>query len=203
MSLLQFTLVLTATRARRDLVGVPNGLILAMKEEAPSCCNPEIYGIIVSILMQDCPFLVIRLLLIFYYHVVSYTNMFFTSKNSLVILLLLYRVIVIQTDSDDKKKSRTSGSTTRDKSMEELQAKCNVDSVHSLLHTSKSVPNVSQVNGNPLFRSFDSLPLDVTINVDNGNNKNPVKNKMDDKCSVYKKIDNRVVGQNQAYSPEK
>lgn len=183
---------------------------MAMKEEAPSCCNPEIYGIIVSILMQDCPFLVIRLLLIFYYHVVSYTNMFFTSKNSLVILLLLYRVIVIQTDSE-KKKSRTSGSTTREKSMEELQAKCNLDTERNLLHSSKSVPNVTQVNGNPLFRSFDSLPLDVTIDVDNGNNRDRnshlVQNKVEeDNCSMYNKItnmNNRIVGQNQAYSPEK
>ncbi|XP_061197343.1 transmembrane protein 26-like [Saccostrea echinata] len=163
LSLFQFTLVVTATRARRDLVGVPSGLIMAMQDEAPSCCNPEIYGIIVSILMQDCPFLVIRLLLIFYYHVVSYTNMFFTSKNSLVILLLLYRVIVIQTDSD-KKKSRSSGS--REKSTEELQAKCNRE-IHNLLHGSLSAPNVTQVNGNPAFRSFDSLPLDVTIDVVN------------------------------------
>lgn len=162
MSLLQFTLVVTATRARRDLVGVPSGLILAMKEEAPSCCNPEIYGIIVSILMQDCPFLVIRLLLIFYYHVVSYTNMFFTSKNSLVILLLLYRVVVIQTT--DKKKSRSSGLTTREKSVEELQSKSNIE-VHNLLHSSKSAPNVSIINGNSAFRSFDSLPIDVTTDV--------------------------------------
>lgn len=159
MSLLQFTIVVTATRARRDLVGVPSGLILAMEKDAPSCCNPEIYGIVVSILMQDCPFLVIRLLLIFYYGVVSYTNMFFTSKNSLVILLLLYRVIVIQTDAD-KKKSPSSGSTTREKSVEELQIASGKE-VRNPLYPSNSVPDVSKINGSSAFRSFDSLPIDL------------------------------------------
>lgn len=92
-SLLQFTLVLTASRARRDQSGVPSAY---GREPAAGCCNPEIYGILTSICLQDLPFLVVRLLLIFYYDVVSYTNMFFTSKNSLVIILLVYRVCVVQ-----------------------------------------------------------------------------------------------------------
>lgn len=99
LSLLQFTLVLTATRARRDQSGVPS----QTDGDKVGCCNPEIYGIMTSIMMQDCPFLVVRLLLIFKYHVISYTNMFFTSKNSLVIILLMYRVLVIQTEARRKR----------------------------------------------------------------------------------------------------
>ncbi|OWF53802.1 transmembrane protein 26-like [Mizuhopecten yessoensis] len=102
LSLLQFTLVLTATRARRDHSGVPSAS--HSEEDQVGCCNPEIYGIVTSILMQDCPFLVIRLLLIFKYGVISYTNMFFTSKNSLVIVLLMYRVIVVQGETRRRKK---------------------------------------------------------------------------------------------------
>lgn len=102
LSLLQFTLVLTATRARRDQVGAPSAF--DDDEIKSGCCNPEIYGIIISIMMQDCPFLVVRLLLIFKYAVVSYTNMFFTSKNSLVIILLLYRVIVVQAEGRSRKR---------------------------------------------------------------------------------------------------
>ncbi|KAK6175640.1 hypothetical protein SNE40_014051 [Patella caerulea] len=95
-SLLQFSLVLTATRARRDQSGVPSAHV-NRESEGTECCNPEIYGIVISILLQDLPFLVIRMLLIFRYKVVSYTNMFFTSKNTLVIVLLMYRLVVIET----------------------------------------------------------------------------------------------------------
>jgi hypothetical protein len=61
-----------------------------------SCCTPDVYGIIISIMMQDAPFLVLRMLLIFKYGVLSYTNMFFTCKNTLVCMLLTYRLSVIQ-----------------------------------------------------------------------------------------------------------
>jgi len=84
-SLLQFTLVLTATKERRDRSGVLNRkttqqVITPPKQEG--CCTPDVYGIIISIMLQDCPFLVLRMLLIFKYGVLSYTNMFFTCKNS-------------------------------------------------------------------------------------------------------------------------
>ncbi|KAK3104711.1 hypothetical protein FSP39_008452 [Pinctada imbricata] len=94
-SLIQFTLVLTASRARRD----QSGLLTRQYNytaESDGCCASDVYGILISILLQDLPFLVLRLLLIFKFHVLSYTNMFFTSKNTLVILLLLYRLIVVQ-----------------------------------------------------------------------------------------------------------
>ncbi|GFS06402.1 transmembrane protein [Elysia marginata] len=93
LSLIQFSLVLTASRARRDrtgLVPVPHS-----KSVADTCCNPDVYGILISICLQDLPFLVLRLLLIFKYNVVSYTNMFFTCKNTIVIILLIYRLIVV------------------------------------------------------------------------------------------------------------
>ena len=100
LSLFQFCLVLTAARARRDQCGIPS----SQEYEGPiKCCNPELYGILTSIMLQDGPFLCIRLMLIFKYHVVSYTNMFFTSKNSLVIILLIYRLIVIHTTAKSDK----------------------------------------------------------------------------------------------------
>ncbi|GFS07709.1 transmembrane protein 26 [Elysia marginata] len=51
------------------------------------------------VLLQDAPFLVLRLLLIFRYDVLSYTNIFFTSKNSLVLILQIYRLVVLFTES--------------------------------------------------------------------------------------------------------
>jgi len=93
-SVLQFTMVFTATKApRREVVSAA-----AAPQAAPgdSCCTPDVVGIIMSIFMQDGPFLVLRMLLIFKYSVFSYTNMFFTCKNTLVCMLLMYRLIVIQ-----------------------------------------------------------------------------------------------------------
>jgi len=97
-SLLQFTLVLTATRERKDRSGVLNRKIVqpVTPGKPDACCTPDVYGIIISIMLQDCPFLVLRMLLIFKYGVLSYTNMFFTCKNTLVCMLLSYRLIVIQ-----------------------------------------------------------------------------------------------------------
>lgn len=94
LSLIQFTLVLTAARARRD----QSGLVTRhynVKQGKHGCCAADVYGILISILLQDLPFLVLRILLIFKFNVLSYTNMFFTSKNTLVILLLLYRLVVV------------------------------------------------------------------------------------------------------------
>lgn len=111
LSLMQFTLVLTATKARRDQVGLPMASAHD-SEEVVGCCNPELYGILTSIMLQDLPFLCVRLALIFWFHVVSYTNMFFTSKNSLVIILLLYRIIVVHSEARKKRrKKRESGQT--------------------------------------------------------------------------------------------
>ncbi|XP_076451190.1 transmembrane protein 26-like [Babylonia areolata] len=97
LSLIQFSLVLTATRARRDQSGlVPGKRRKKADKEAVGCCSADVYGIIISIMLQDAPFLVLRLLLIFKYNVLSYTNMFFTSKNTIVIVLLIYRLVVVQ-----------------------------------------------------------------------------------------------------------
>lgn len=99
LSLIQFTLVLTAARARRD----QSGLVTRQfnKIQKTGCCAADVYGILISILLQDAPFLVLRLLLIFKYKVLSYTNMFFTSKNTLVIVLLLYRLIVVYVEKNN------------------------------------------------------------------------------------------------------
>ncbi|XP_076472640.1 transmembrane protein 26-like [Babylonia areolata] len=96
LSLIQFSLVLTAARARRDQTGlVPGRRPRRTEKKGAGCCSPDVYGIIISILLQDAPFLVLRMLLIFKYDVLSYTNMFFTSKNTIVIVLLIYRLVVV------------------------------------------------------------------------------------------------------------
>ena len=93
LSLVQFTLVLTATRGRRD----KTRLYVVYRENTgkDGCCHADVFGILISMLLQDLPFLVLRMILIFHFHVLSYTNTFFTFKNSLVIALLVYRLVVL------------------------------------------------------------------------------------------------------------
>lgn len=93
LSLVQFTLVFTATRGRRDKTRLY--VVYPNEPKSGTCCHADVFGILISMLLQDLPFLVLRLLLIFHYHVLSYTNMFFTSKNTLVIALLIYRLVVL------------------------------------------------------------------------------------------------------------
>ncbi|PSN51605.1 hypothetical protein C0J52_09092 [Blattella germanica] len=96
-SLLQFTVVLSATKARKSRLTASTG-----SEKEPccaGCCSIDVWGIVLNILLQDAPFLGFRLLLITHYRIISYMNVFFTCKNTLVILLQLYRLYVVHSET--------------------------------------------------------------------------------------------------------
>ncbi|XP_062555848.1 transmembrane protein 26 [Armigeres subalbatus] len=101
-SLLQFTIVLSATRARKPRGG---GSASSQQREEDthccnmSCCNIDVWGIALNILLQDAPFLTFRLLIIIHYKIITYMNIFFTCKNTLVILLQLYRLYVVHSEN--------------------------------------------------------------------------------------------------------
>uniref|UniRef100_A0A182YHH0 Uncharacterized protein n=1 Tax=Anopheles stephensi TaxID=30069 RepID=A0A182YHH0_ANOST len=110
-SLLQFTIVLSATRARK-----PRGGGSQPRATGPdgaddtsccnvACCNIDVWGIALNILLQDAPFLTFRLLIIVHYKIITYMNIFFTCKNTLVILLQLYRLYVV--NSENRKAAAT------------------------------------------------------------------------------------------------
>lgn len=85
-SLLQFTIVLSATRARKPRGG---GSAAAQRDEDThccnmSCCNIDVWGIALNILLQDAPFLTFRLLIIIHYKIITYMNIFFTCEYSSV-----------------------------------------------------------------------------------------------------------------------
>ncbi|TGZ63040.1 hypothetical protein CRM22_007114 [Opisthorchis felineus] len=63
------------------------------------CCETELWAIGISLMLQDLPFLCLRLALIFYFNVESYSNIFFTCKNTLLIMLQLFRSIVIVSEA--------------------------------------------------------------------------------------------------------
>ncbi|CAF3437890.1 unnamed protein product [Rotaria sp. Silwood1] len=98
VSLMQFTLVVTSTKSRKNRSG---GFKQTDPKELEKCFNwrlfweTELWALSTTILLQDGPFLCLRLGLIIHYKIISQSNIFFTTKNFLVVLLQLYRVCVI------------------------------------------------------------------------------------------------------------
>lgn len=62
----------------------------------------EMYQILVTILMQDGPFLILRLYVLIYYGVDSETHIFFTCKNAVVVILLIYRLLILSCRGHDE-----------------------------------------------------------------------------------------------------
>ncbi|XP_022097360.1 transmembrane protein 26-like [Acanthaster planci] len=92
-SLLQFTLVLTSVSAPRPRAAKVSGGRSC--KGVLGCCSNEIWALCITILMQDGPFLAMRLYLLIYHKVINQMMLFFTIKNVLVILLQLYRMVVV------------------------------------------------------------------------------------------------------------
>lgn len=55
----------------------------------------EIFATCMAILLQDGPFLILRLCIISYLNIITYSLMFFVVKNIIVILLLVYKLIIL------------------------------------------------------------------------------------------------------------
>ncbi|XP_076757001.1 transmembrane protein 26 [Xylocopa sonorina] len=104
-SLMQFTVVLTATKSRKSRLSSGSAVKRRVHTET-SCCSIDVWGIALNMILQDGPFLAFRLILIIHYRIVSYMNIFFTCKNTLVILLQLYRLYVVQTENKNKRKGK-------------------------------------------------------------------------------------------------
>uniref|UniRef100_H2YWB8 Transmembrane protein 26 n=1 Tax=Ciona savignyi TaxID=51511 RepID=H2YWB8_CIOSA len=96
-SLLQFCLVLTA----QNVIRKPSTTAKSKIQQDGRlcfncfCCYTEVWGMIMSILFQDGPFLILRLVIFLQYNVVTHMLVFFACKNVLVIILLLNRIRVI------------------------------------------------------------------------------------------------------------
>ncbi|CAH0698255.1 unnamed protein product [Spodoptera exigua] len=97
-SLMQFTVVLTATKSRKSR-GTANRSDINSRA---CCCSIEVCAIIMNIALQDAPFLAFRLLIICHYKIINYMNIFFTCKNTLVILLQIYRLYVLHLETVDE-----------------------------------------------------------------------------------------------------
>ena len=98
-SLLQFTLALTATRSGRRAYTTIGDDRLEEYDPATEqnflCCANEIWSIFTMIILQDGPFLALRLYVILKNETLTYAILFFTLKNILVLLVQIYRLCVV------------------------------------------------------------------------------------------------------------
>jgi len=107
-STFQFSLTLVASRGRTFRIESDNqseNIQLTSKKQKNRRSNPpkikstcqklassELPSIFITILMQDLPFLIIRLIAVIHFKVHSYTTIFFTCKNLIILLLQFYRL---------------------------------------------------------------------------------------------------------------
>uniref|UniRef100_A0A3B4XD69 Transmembrane protein 26-like n=1 Tax=Seriola lalandi dorsalis TaxID=1841481 RepID=A0A3B4XD69_SERLL len=94
-ALMQFPLVLTQTRPSK---GESGGLLCCpgAPPSFASCCSSEVWSLLLTVGLQDGPFLLYRLYLMVQEQVLNQLMIFFTCKNILIVLLELYRIFVVQ-----------------------------------------------------------------------------------------------------------
>jgi len=113
LSLFQFTLVLTASKSRKTRIGFQDEGSTKISR-ANNCCaksifnSAEVWGILVTLMLQDIPFLVFRLYMMIVYKEIQQMIIFFTGKNALVVILQLYRIIVLKFEKDRPNKEKIS-----------------------------------------------------------------------------------------------
>ncbi|XP_038076648.1 transmembrane protein 26-like [Patiria miniata] len=109
-SLMQFTLGLTATKARKRRVAAK---VYKSEEEELNkrrykhskrvsvfLCGTELWALMTSVVIQDGPYLVVRLYLIFGLGIFDQSTIFFTCKNGLLLFLQFYRLYVVISESN-------------------------------------------------------------------------------------------------------
>uniref|UniRef100_A0A3B5AKS6 Transmembrane protein 26b n=1 Tax=Stegastes partitus TaxID=144197 RepID=A0A3B5AKS6_9TELE len=99
-ALMQFPLVLTQTRPTKDEPPQRRmGALLCCPEAPPSfasCCSSEVWSLLLTVGLQDGPFLLYRIYLMVQEQVLNQLMIFFTCKNILIVLLEFYRIFVVQ-----------------------------------------------------------------------------------------------------------
>jgi len=63
-----------------------------IKSTCQKLASSELPSIFITILMQDLPFLIIRIIAVIHFKVQSYTTIFFTCKNFIILFLQFYRL---------------------------------------------------------------------------------------------------------------
>ncbi|XP_072025100.1 transmembrane protein 26-like [Amphiura filiformis] len=96
-SLLQFCLNTTALAISDESDDSEEGI----RSACSGCYQSDIWALIVSVILQDAPYLAMRLFLMIYVGAIHQMMLFFTCKNVLVISLQFYRLGVLCCGKDD------------------------------------------------------------------------------------------------------
>ncbi|KAM6924911.1 transmembrane protein 26 [Xenentodon cancila] len=143
-ALMQFPLVLTQTRPLKDESPQRNSPDRHCCPEASSsctsCCSSEVWSLLLTVGLQDGPFLVYRLYLMVQEQVLNQLMIFFTCKNILIVLLEIYRIFVVQCEQQVREAvverchvlvlfSQTQGTSKEEKEEEEVvkEQRCHTD----------------------------------------------------------------------------
>jgi len=70
-----------------------------IKQKQKLKLHGDLYSILTLMLMQDGPFLIVRLVLIIAYDVDAILHIFFTGKNAMALSLLIYRLVILLKES--------------------------------------------------------------------------------------------------------
>ncbi|XP_072282274.1 transmembrane protein 26-like [Pyxicephalus adspersus] len=98
-AILQFTIVLTQTASPKSQITSPVEASPSTNNRTrpatPVCCTTEIWSVIVTVGMQDGPFLIYRVYLATAEGVFNESLTFFVCKNALTVIIEIYRVSII------------------------------------------------------------------------------------------------------------
>ncbi|KAJ8016668.1 hypothetical protein DPEC_G00009630 [Dallia pectoralis] len=112
-ALMQFPLVLTQTSSSSSQtqlglsqpgsstsLGVDGGL-LASPSSNTLCCSSGVWSLLLTVGLQDGPFLIYRLYLMIQENVLNQLMIFFTCKNILIVMIEFYRIFVVQCEQKE------------------------------------------------------------------------------------------------------
>ncbi|KAM9325034.1 transmembrane protein 26 [Gastrophryne carolinensis] len=103
--------------------------------------SADLWNIGISLLIQDGPFLICRLVLMVYFNVINQMLVFFAAKNSLVVMLQLYRLVVLLFDFHASMENKSGKGK-----MEESCCPC--DSMDTQDHVVNSIDNETKSTDN-------------------------------------------------------
>ncbi len=106
-ALMQFPLVLTQTsHPKVQVEDQPESAQPRRAGCTVSCCSSEVWSLLLTVGLQDGPFLIYRLYLMIRENVLNQLMIFFTCKNILIVLLEFYRICVVHFEQSNPE-SRT------------------------------------------------------------------------------------------------
>ena len=80
-----------------------------IKQKQKMKLHGDLYSILTLMLMQDGPFLIVRLVLIIAYDVKAILHIFFTGKNAMALALLIYRLVILIMESFEDEEEANEG----------------------------------------------------------------------------------------------